>query len=177
MLLDKTIKELIVRQALVDVHRDNLSEECLTGVILEVSYEYLYLRQFDDEGRYDGVSVVRKDDVTRVHWGGTERGAIARLVHNNGKAPARAKIAMDSLRTSVASLNAFFGHVVLFTEDLDPDFSFLGEVEEMDDEVVLLHEFGLKRSLDRRRSLVHLADVTRIDADSIYARNLIGLHE
>ena len=177
MLLDRTIKELIVRQALVDVHREHISDSFVSGVIIEMSDSYLYLRRFDDEGRYDGVSILRKDDVTRLAWGGGEREAITRLIRRDGKLPERPKIELDSFQSVIRDLDAHFGHAVLFTEELDSDLAAAGAIEEMDEETVVLRLFGPKESLDRPHSLLHLSDVTRVEADTIHLRNLIALHQ
>ncbi len=177
MLLDRTIKELIVRQAMVDVHREHLSDGYVSGAIIEMSYSYLYLRRFDDEGRYDGLSVLRKDDVTRLAWGGREREAITRLIRRSGQLPERPKIELDSFQTVIRTLDAHFGHAVLFTEELDGELAAAGEVEEMDEETVVLRLYGPKESLDRPHSLLHLSDVTRVEADTTHLRNLIALHD
>ncbi len=177
MLLDRTIKELIVRQALVDVHREHMSDSFISGAIIEVSDHFLYLRRFDDEGRYDGLSILRKDDVTRLAWGGNEREAITRLVRRGGQLPERPKIELDSFQSVIRTLDAHFGHAVLFTEELDSDLTAAGEVEEMDEETVVLRLYGPKESLDRPHGLLHLSDVTRVEADTIHLRNLVALHQ
>ena len=66
---------------------------------------------------------------------------------------------------------------MLFAEELDGDLAAAGEVEEMDEETVVLRLYGPKESLDRPHSLLHLADVTRVEADTTHLRNLIVLHD
>lgn len=176
MLLDRTIKELIVRQAIVDVHREQLSDSYVSGAVIEVSYSFVYLRRYDDEGRYDGLSVLRKDDVTRMAWAGNEREAITRLIRREGQQPVRPKIELDSFQSVIRTLQQQIGHVVLYFEELDQDLAAAGELEEMDDETLVLRLYGPKESLDRPFGLFHLADVTRVEAASRQMRNLIALH-
>lgn len=176
MLLDRTIKELIVRQALVDVHREHLSDAYIAGAIIETSANLLYMRRFDDEGRYDGLSVLRKDDITRLSWSGNEREAITRLIRQGGQLPGRPKIALDSFQNVIAAFEAQFDHVILYTEELDSEVAAAGEVEEMDDDSLVLKLYGPKESLDRPYGLFHLADITRIDADTAQIRSLMKLH-
>ncbi len=177
MLLERQLKELIVRQALVEVNREELTEDCMTGVIIEESMNFLYLRKFTDEGQYDGVAVMRKDDLSRIQWGGRERDAIARLISRNPPPPKRPKLKLDTFRSIIPQLSAHFGCVTVYTEELDPEICHTGELLDMDSECLLLHQYGNLQSLDRSHVMLNFADITLVESDSSYERTLLSLQD
>ncbi len=173
MIYDRTIHELIKRGLLVDVDRDGTTSEVLTGKLLALKEDFLYMAQYDHEGRYDGISVSRTYDVTRVRWGGVERDAVTRLIEAGGDAPVAPRLAMASLPAVIREIDEHFGHVELHCEDVAGCRMYIGEVDAIDEDGVRLFEYGSKLSLDRHFGLYRMEHVTRTDADSIYTRNLL----
>jgi hypothetical protein len=171
------LKTLISRNELVDVERLPVSDDDLTGRILRASDRFVYMMRFDDEGRYDGVSVMRTEDVTRVRWGAAEHKTLSHLIAQHGKPPQAPTIGLESFEPVIRALDEHFGCVELHPEILDDDVRYIGELGEIDSEAVVLHEYGRLGSLDRFHVLHRLTDVTRVDADTIYTRDLLSLYE
>ena len=58
---------------------------------------------------------------------------------------------------------------------MDDDVCFIGEVEEIDDKHLLVHEFGTKNSRDRHRLLVPIEQISRVDAEAQYEKDIVFL--
>ena len=56
-LIDKKLAELKLSQEIVDVYRDRISDESLTGVVADFNKEFLLLSLFSEDGEDNGVSV------------------------------------------------------------------------------------------------------------------------
>lgn len=172
-LTSRTLESLRESQEIVDLYRDYLTSESLSGVVTDFSEDFLYLSLFDPEsGDANGIAVCYRGDVTRLRWGGNEREAHAALVRASGAKPTAPKLKLETIESVLRSVRAAFGYVNVLTERMNNDITFIGEIEELDAESLLLQTYGTFSTRDRSRLLLRLDDITRVDADARYERSV-----
>lgn len=171
-LLDKKLKEFKLAREIVDVYRDRVSEESLTGVIQGISDEFLYMSLITEEGEKNGISIFHIDDVTRVSMGGNTRAAIKALGAHAQTRLASPTIDLSSLEAVIESVQNTFGYVNLIAEFLEDNISFIGEVAEQDSEWLLLRCYGTMSTLEKAGMLLDKAEISRIDAGSKYEESI-----
>lgn len=171
----KTFAMLRQEGCLLDLYRDHLQNESLTGIITDFTDDFIYLSLFDDSGAANGISVVWRRDVTRIRWGGNERDSIATLVKACGAQPVAPKLQLDSLETVLRSVRAAFGYVNVMTERMDNSITFIGEIQELDAETLVLQTYGTFSSRGRSHLMLDIDEITRVDADARYERSVYYL--
>lgn len=172
----KTISKLKETQELINLYRDDLDDEALTGIIADYSDEFVLLSLFTEEGVANGFSLVYGEDITRIRWGGNFLETLDALIKRNQAEPLVPGIAISSLNEALAATQEQFGHVTLHTERVRKDVCFIGEVEELDQAFLVLHEYGTRQNRDRTHILLALDLITRIDAEAVYEKNLKYLY-
>lgn len=168
----KTLAMLKQEARLIDLYRDHLQNESLTGIVTDFTDDFVYLSLFDDGGAANGISVVWRSDVTRIRWGGNERDSIATLVKASGAQPVAPKLQLDSLEAVLRSVRAAFGYVNVMTERMDDGMCFIGEIEELDAETLVLQTYGTFSCRDRSHLMLDIDEITRVDADARYERSV-----
>lgn len=171
-LLDKKLKELKLAREIVDVFRDRVSEESLTGVIHGISEEFLCMSLITEEGEKNGISVFHLEDVTRVRMGGNARAAIKALGAHAQTKLAAPNIDLSSLESVIESVQNTYGYVNLIAEFLEEDISYIGEVIEQDSEWLLLKCYGTMDTLEKASMLLDKGEISRIDAGSRYEESI-----
>lgn len=167
-----TLEDLKKSQELVDLYRDYLTRESLTGVITDFSESFVYLSLFDDSGLANGIAVCFIADVTRIRWRGNERLSIQQLVQVQKSTATAPSIDLRSLMAVIESIQTVFGYVNVLTERMHDDITFIGEVEAMDEQALVLHEYGTMATRARSQLLLRMDDISRIDADAAYERSI-----
>lgn len=168
----RTLQSLKDDAAIVDVYRDGLADESALGLITDYNDLFVYMSLFDENGRANGVAVFWRDDVSRIRWGGNQRDAVASLIRARGARPSAPKLQLDSIESVLRSVRAAFGYVNVLTERLAHDITYIGEIEELDGESLLLFAYGTHISRDRNRLLLRIDDIIRVDADAAYERSV-----
>lgn len=158
-------------QTLVDIYTDNYVESDL-GFILDFNDDFLLLETFDDDCNYDGLSIFFRHNITRIRWGGNEISSNARLIDSTKRLTSKPSIDLTSIESIIRSSHKVYGHITIHIQDIDKDVCFIGQVHEMDDASIVIHEFGTKLSLDRKFILLSLDDITKIDVGGQYERKL-----
>ena len=176
-LLTKYLHEALETGRLVDVYRDNHDDETKFCRINQVSEYCVLATLVDEHGEYDGISIFRTDHITRLRWGGTDRDAQTKLAIRNGSLPTLPGIDLSSLPTIIESIQKHYGYVNVATEAMDRDICFIGEVLAIDEEHLLLHEYGTQKALDRSMIVLAMPDITLVEADGKYERDLLYLHK
>jgi hypothetical protein len=169
------ITELIQSETLVDVYRDEIKAETLRGIIRECSDDLMCIEKYSDYGAYDGTSIVERPHVNRVRWGSRELGGTEKLLQ---KIAGPKKIDLNrfaSLWDAIVDLNGKYDSLSLHIERIDPDICLIGKVIDFDEEFVLLDEFGTLRTQDKRKLLLTRAEITRVDVDGPYERDIAAL--
>jgi hypothetical protein len=157
------------------LYRDRLDEESLTGVITAFTDDFVYLSRFSDAGCCNGISIVRFLDIIRIRWEGFERKSIQELIDSKKSKPLNPEINLTSIRSIIDSVQGIFGYVNLFTEEMDPEIAFIGQVIEIDDSYILFEGYGTMRSRDRNKMLLDLSEITRVDVEAQYEKDIVYL--
>jgi hypothetical protein len=167
-----TLKALKQSRELVDVYRDRRSDESLTGVVTDYSEDFVYLSLISDSGLQNGIAVVFAADITRIRWKGNVRESIQQLMNQKETRPATPKIGLETLMDVLSSVSEAYGYVNILTEGMDDSIAFIGEIQNMDAEGLVLHEFGTMTSRDRHWLLLRLDEITRVDAGAPYEEDI-----
>jgi hypothetical protein len=77
-----------------------------------------------------------------------------------------------SLWDAIVDLNGKYVSLSLHIERIDPDICLIGKVIDF---FVLLDEFGTLRTQDKRKLLLTRAEITRVDVDGPYERDIAAL--
>ncbi len=148
--LDKYLQELQSSGELVNVYREHTEgNSALLCRINAISSFAVYATNFNDDGEYDGVMVFRKDDITRLRWDDNELEAQRRLVERVKDIPVAPKLNLDDIPKIVESVQKHFGYVSIATEEINDEVIYIGEVVSVDDDFLVLNEYGSKDALDR----------------------------
>lgn len=167
----KYLEKLKNEQILADFYTDSYSETTY-GFVLNFNEDFLLVEKFDDECNYDGLTIFLLHNVTRIRWAGNEIESIAKLIDLTKRQPNQINIDLTSTKTILESVNKLYNQVTVHIQDIDDSVCFIGQIHEIDNESVVINEFGTKSSLDRKFILLSLDDITRIDANGQYENNL-----
>ncbi|MBL8743861.1 MAG: hypothetical protein JNK04_22285 [Myxococcales bacterium] len=176
--LGRKLAGLVAGTVLAEVYRDKLADEPLVGFVTHYSSHVLVLRKLDEHYRYDGVAAVRPSDITRVKTGGRELGAGAFLVEQEElpALPTIPDVALLEISAATTIFQKLFGHVCLHVERVSRSVCYIGEAGDLDDDFVELKQFGTLKGLDRSEALVRVDELTRVEADGKYPRQLLAAH-
>lgn len=171
-LLEKCIQKSISEKLFIDFYRTYLQADRIFGIVTQNSTDFLCVKKFNEEGEYDGLTVIRKPDITLLGIGGNNRKTVEQLVLDRKDAKFESNIDLSSLKSIVESINIQFGYLSIYTEeDSDEDF-YVGEIIEIDNFYLLLNAFGAEE-LDRSEVLIKLEAITRIEVDGKYEQEMI----
>lgn len=162
------LAQLVKEQHLCDFFDDG-SDESFYGFITGHSDSLIQIDLFDNEGRCDGVLILKIDDVSRLRWGSREIELTQELIGERTESP---KIDLRTLRTAARDLSIHFGHIAVTLGSHDSDLMLVGEIDNDDDDFLLLHEYGTRARGDRSHCIVRWSDITRVQAGGTYERNL-----
>jgi len=81
-------------------------------------------------------------------------------------------IDLTSILTILEAVNRTFNHLTVHFQDRGKSVCFIGQIHEMDENSLIIHEFKTKSSLDRKFILLGLDDINRVDAGKQYENNL-----
>jgi hypothetical protein len=142
--------------------------------IRRVSDELVLLESYDLSWP-DGIKIIKLDDVTRIRWDSNELNATDTLIKLNNK---KIKTKIDEIDISnifkaVNIVNNLFGYVNIYIQSINNNICLMGEVKEIDDSTIIIHEFGTIRSNSKSYLLLALQDITRIDAGGTYENQIL----
>lgn len=176
-LLKKFLTDAQLTREITDIDRDRLATETLRGRVAAVSDEIVQIERYSDGGEFDGVSVIRLADVTRVRKGGSELSLAGRIADQGIRKPSHKTLEAKSLWEAVEEIQRAAGYVVLYAEALDDDMLFIGRIAEQDDNFVQLAAFGTLTSQDTYDIIIDKDDVTRVDFDARYEAAIVKFIE
>lgn len=174
---DQAFDEFKRSRQLIDIYRERLDRQPLTGWVIDASLGFVYVSRLNEDGEPDGISIVRRDDITRVRWNGRELDSLQRLSDARSIVAVCPELELDSVQGVIRTVHEQFGHVGMMIEGIDPAPVYIGTLESMDEEHVVLDTFGALGRLDRSRMMFWLEDVTRVDAGGKYESGLVYLHQ
>jgi len=174
-LAESTLTKLQSEDILVDVFTDHF-DESLYGFIRNFNDKYLLLEIYDDNGFYDGIIVFKREDITRIKWDNNGIKSHAQLITRHKQIEDFANIKIDNLEIIIKSISDYYDCLTIMIQDIESDWTIVGQVIDMDDDTIIVNEFGTMSTLDRGMLMISSADVTRIGAGSIYEKNLLKTH-
>ena len=144
------------------------------GMVLAQNGELVALRTFDRDGLYDGVKLVRIADIENIEWNGNNCGSRMKFITRHGLDFDAPDVDCASWDSFLDSASQRFGYVCL-NDDRSAN-CWIGPLVSFDDDYVHLVNLGNPSRLDRTNTLIDRGQVTSMEVDSIYQRNLAGLH-
>lgn len=175
-ILVKHLSQVIANHTIVEVYRDRLAEEPLVGNIVQYSTYVFVMSKLDQLYHQDGISIARLSDITRMRLGGRELETGQMLAGSGELRFVLPDVALLEISSAITFVQQEFGHVSLYVERLSSRVCFIGEVTDLDDDFVVLRQFGTLKSMDRSDLLIRLEEVTRVDAGGQYERQLQTLY-
>jgi hypothetical protein len=176
-LLDKRLAELKLSQEVVDVYRDRVSDESLTGVVANFNEEFLLLSLFTEDGEDNGISVIFRHNITRLRTGGNVRASIDELSKFRSTKLNFPNINLNSIDDILSSIQSVYGYVNIHTEFMSNDICFIGKVTEQDKYWISLLGYGTMTSRDSNTLLIEKEEVSRVDAGATYEESISFLAE
>ena len=173
-LFDDFVERAIADRVFVNVERPNYETDGLMGILVQQSEDFIELVKFDQTGEYDGLSIIRKDDVLSMRRGGNELSSFDRLLTDQTGIVQEGSVDLTSIRSVVESVFKQFGYVGVFQEEYDSAFD-LGEVIAVDDDFVSISAYGTAKSLDRSKVLLRLDSISRVDVDGKYEKSIFEI--
>lgn len=171
----KYLEKLKNENILVDIYTDNY-EESFYGFIVKFNKDFLLLEHFNDDLNYNGIIVFKIENITRIKWGGNDIDSSLAMLDKSKRLEIVKEIGIETLNSIVNSISKIYGHINLSIQDIDSGMCIIGEVEEMDDEKIVINQFGTKSTIDRTFLMISTQDITKIEAGGIYELNLMKLH-
>lgn len=178
MLLDNYLKKCYDENAYIDFYREELAGiEVIFGNISYLGKEIIAVNEYNDNGIFDGISVFYKSDITRVRKGGNEQEAIYKLAEQKNQIIKPEFVASEKQDLiDFVSTNWRNYTFTVFTERLDSDILFIGNYLKSDQNHLLIKALTSFKSFDQYEILIRKSDITRININTIYSRDIDTLH-
>ena len=176
-LLNNNLDYLINKGEVVDIWRDYLVEDCLTGIIENYNSSFLHVHVLNDAGLSDGIAIIKMDDITRIRFGSNTLDCISKLKEMKQTKAKKVKIKLDNIKSILEQINQKYNYLTIHTESLKEDSSFIGTIQDMDNTHISLNEYGTFNSLPKKRSilLISLNDISSIMSGGCYEEDLACL--
>lgn len=171
----KYLDKLKTEETLVDVYTD-LYDDNFYGFIINFNDDFLLLEHFNEDLTYNGIIIFRREDITRIKWGGNDLSSCLKLIDNSARIKSVNDIRIDSIESILDSISIMYKHVTLQIQNIDRGMCIIGEIEDMDDENIVINQFGTQSTLDRSFMMIALEEITRVDAGGIYETNLLKIY-
>ncbi|MBV1873769.1 MAG: hypothetical protein KUG80_03255 [Gammaproteobacteria bacterium] len=167
-LIDRVLSRTKLSCEVVNIYREHISEEALTGVIFDYNDNFLYMRIFTTGGMENAISVFSRSDITKIHVGGSHKKLIdsQRPSHrNNLNFP---HVHLFSFGEIISSMQNHFDSIVLHTEHINKSSAYMGKVLEQDVRWITLplDEQGIIKN--NNTLLLDKENITRIDSGMRY---------
>lgn len=172
----KYLEKLKNEQILSVFYTDNYDESDF-GFVIDFNNEFLLIESYDDEYHYNGISIFFRHNITRIRWAGNELENVAKLIDLTKRQKDKIRVDLASIQTILKSVSSIYKHLVIHIQDIDKNICFVGQIHEIDEHSIIIHEFGNKSALDRKFTLLSLDDITRVDANGQYENNLLKLFQ
>lgn len=170
-LKEKQLDTLINDETFVDIYMDYYDESYF-GYIINYNVEFLVLEKINDDSLSDGICVLFRDNITRIRWSGNEITSTEKLIDPTLRIYKDSKINITNIKSIINDLQREFGYVTISIQDIDTGVCFIGEIIEMDDDTLVMHEFGTKISLDRKFIMLDVKNITLIESGGQYEENI-----
>ena len=167
----KYLNKLKSEQILGVFYTDNYDESDY-GFVIAFNEDFVLIEKYDDNYCYDGITLLFQHHITRIRWSGNDLQSASKIIDATKRPFHIITIDLTSIQTILETISKQHRFITVHTQDLDRDICYIGEIHEMDNDDIVLHEWGTPSSLDRKFILLSLHEITRIEADGIYENNL-----
>ena len=173
-LLLKKLREFKLSRQLIDVYRDDLKDVSLTGVVIDMTDEFVLLSLVsDDAGEFDGVQVIHRSDITRIRSDSRTLNSIVEINPEYLESLKVVNLDLSSLQGLLTSVQAEFGYVTIHNEQ--ENACYIGQVMAQDDEWIDIKECGTKISRHSSQLLLSTEEVTAVSAGDKYEESIYQL--
>lgn len=167
----KILNQLKETNTLADFYTD--AYDCSSfGFVLDYNDEFVIVERFNDENNYDGLTIFYLDNISRIRWEGNEIESIAKVIDVSKRLNVKPIIDLNSIHSILESIQKHFDFLTIHIENLDSEVCLIGEIHDLDNETIVMHEYGTMISLDRKFVLLNVHDITRIDLNGCYELKL-----
>ena len=167
----KYLEKLKSEKIFADIYTDNY-EESKYGFIFDFNEDFLLLEQFTDIGDSNGIAILKRENITRIKWAGNDIETASNFALMEKRNENIGKLKIDNIQSILKSVQVVFGYVTLYIQDIDSEMCIIGEIVEIDENAIVVKEYGTYASLDRKMSMLSIHEITKIECDSKYERNL-----
>lgn len=168
------LKSLIKDKILVDIFTDRYNDSDY-GYIIDFNDTFLLFEKVNDDCYFDGISAILISNISRIRWSGNELQSVAKIIGK--KKTVKYNIDLSTIEKLIISFEKLYKCITFHIQDQDDSVCFIGNIEKIDNETVVIYEYGTKGNLDRKHIMLDLDDVTRIDAGGKYEQNLETVFE
>ncbi len=175
-LYNSTLSDLQNGQTFIEIFVDRYDVSAY-GYIAAFNTELLLIEKFDGNSRADGVLVLRRDDISNLRWNGNDLRNRERLVIQDTRIADIHEMNIGSVESTLRSLNERFGNITVYMDGLDKNNCFIGEIQDLDSETLILNEFGTFATWDRRKLMIEIENITRIESEGTYEKNLMRIYK
>ncbi len=169
---EKTLDDLKNGQQLAIFMREFHDLETFTGILVDYNEYVIYLSLVSDDGLHDGIVVFHREQLSRIRWGNKRLESIYSLYLKKNPNLVVPEISIETHKTTLSDIEKHYGYICVSAEDLDDVTLFLGEIEAMDDDYVVIYEFANKDHTDRSRLLFPLSEITSIQGGGQYEEDI-----
>lgn len=167
----KYLEKLKIEKIFTDIYTDNF-EESIYGFIIDFNDNFLLLEHFTDIGKADGITVLKRENITRIKWTGNDIETASHFALKEKRNENIGKLKIDNIQNILESVQKLFGYVNLYIQEIDSEMCIIGEIIELDEVTVVIKEYGTYASLDRKMLMMSLNEITKIVAGGQYEQNL-----
>lgn len=170
-LVESALRSSLHTGMLVEIYRDNVTPRPIVGVVLEFSRTVAVMAPIGDDLEFDGMSVIRTPDITRIKSGDRELQNLSVL--ERPELSRLDEIGLLDITAAGTVMTNRLGPLVVHLEA--DDSAYLGWFREVDDAFVRLECLGTVRTADRYHVILASERISRLEAQSRYARATASL--
>ncbi|TAG43513.1 MAG: hypothetical protein EAZ31_04170, partial [Cytophagia bacterium] len=137
------------------IYTDHFDDSTYSFVI-DYNEEFLVLECFNEDGDYNGISILLRENITRIRWQGNDITSVFRLIDITKRIEYKNEIDLSTKETILKSVYRKYEHINVYIEEIDKDVCFIGQIYDLDSESIVINEFGTSVSLDRKFILLSL---------------------
>jgi len=160
----------------IEVYRDVQPVDKIFGKILKSSNDFICMSKYTNDGKYNGIQIVKREDISYVMSGQDEIDSMELKIE---KIPLIDidTIDLTSIKTIIETVNDLVGYIAISVEVSDPDISFIGRVEQVNDKELLIQEHVSKTASKKSKFLITLDNITSIGIDGINERIVLNFDD
>jgi hypothetical protein len=144
------------------------------GYILYHDSEYVTIKEYNQNGFYEGLEIFRTEAIENIAWNGNNMIARTKIIHRVGINTDPVDVDITSFDGFINTVNAKYGYVVVSNDR--GDTCYRGPVVAHDSEFIHMIRLGGATRMDRSSYLIRMTNVTSLSVDSICDRNILMLH-